>query len=160
MRKLRKPVRIVLALLISVFLFFSYIHSTKEEVIASAVKESNLNGVSLSIQNPYIMPIKVYKASMVDSNQNELPITVYNIQLSGVYSGGESSIDQSFMSTQTDEFEELDEVTIPSDASKSEKFYSIYLKDKKGEGTVENAEKVTVSFKVFSLIPFTTTISI
>ncbi len=160
MKKLRKPVRIVLALLISVFLFVFYIHSTKEEVIASAVKESSLNGVSLSLQNPYIMPIKVYKASMVDGNKNELPITVYNIQLSGVYSGGDSSIDQSFMSTQTDEFEELDEVTIPSDASKSEKIYSIYLRDTKGEGTVENAEKVTVSFKVFSLIPFTTTITI
>lgn len=160
LKKLKKPVRLVLALLISFVLFISYIHSTKEEVIASAVKESNQNGVSLSLQNPYIMPIKIYKASMVDANKNELPITVYNIQLSGVYSGGNSSVDESFMSTQTDEFKELDEVTIPSDASKSDKIYSIYLKDAKGDGTVKNAEKVTVSFKVFSFLPFTTTISI
>ncbi|MCM3616479.1 hypothetical protein M3936_02680 [Sutcliffiella horikoshii] len=160
MRKLRKPVRIVLALMISVCLFLAYIHSAKEEVIASAVKESSQNGISLSLQNPYIMPIKVYEATMVDDNRNELPITVYNVQLSGVYSGGESNIDESFMSSQTDKFEVLDEVTIPSDASKSDKIYSIYFKDTNGDGTVENAEKVTVSFKIFSIIPFTTTISI
>ncbi|ART76134.1 hypothetical protein ACQCU1_06330 [Sutcliffiella horikoshii] len=160
MRKLKKPVRLTLALIISLFLFMLYIHTTKEEVIASAVKESNQNGVSLSLQNPYVMPIKVSSASMVDGQEKELPITAYSIKLKGVYSGGNSSLDQSFMTTQTEEFEELEEVTIPSDTSKKEEIYSIYITDQKREGSVEAAEKVKITFKIFSFLPITTTISL
>ncbi|WP_226680989.1 hypothetical protein [Sutcliffiella horikoshii] len=160
MKKLKKPVRLTLALIMSLFLFMLYIHNTKEEVIASAIKESNQNGVSLSLQNPYVMPIKVYRASMIDGKENELPITAYSIKLNGVYTGGDSSLDGSFMSTQTEEFEELKEVTIPSDTSKNEDIYSIYITDEKMEGSVEAAEKVKITFKIFSFLPITTTISL
>jgi len=137
-----------------------YIHSTKEEVIASAIKETNQNGISLSLQNPYVMPIKIYSASMMDDKENELPITAYSIKLNGVYSGGDSNIDETFMSTQTEEFQELKEVTIPSDASKKEEIYSIYITDPKRNGNVEAAEKVKITFKIFSFLPITTTISL
>ncbi|WP_404449793.1 hypothetical protein LG307_08535 [Sutcliffiella horikoshii] len=160
MKKLKKPVRVTLALTISLFLFMLYIHSTKEEVIASAIKETNQNGISLSLQNPYVMPIKVSSASMMDDKENELPITVYSIKLNGVYSGGDSNVDETFMSTQTEEFEELKEVTIPSDASKKEEIYSIYITDPKRNGNVEAAEKVKITFKIFSFLPITTTISL
>ncbi|WP_404462040.1 hypothetical protein [Sutcliffiella horikoshii] len=160
MRKLKKPVRLTVALIMSLFLFMLYIHTTKEEVIASAIKESNQNGVSLSLQNPYVMPIKVYRAAMIDGKENELPITAYSVKLNGVYTGGDSSLDESFMSTQTEEFEELKEVTIPSDTSKKEKIYSIYITDQKRDGSVEAAEKVKITFKIFSFLPITTTISL
>lgn len=160
MKKLKKPVRVTLALIISLFLFMLYIHSTKEEVIASAIKETNQNGISLSLQNPYVMPIKIYSASMMDDKENELPITAYSIKLIGVYSGGDSNVDETFMSTQTEEFEELKEVTIPSDASKKEEIYSIYITDPKRNGNVEAAEKVKITFKIFSFLPITTTISL
>lgn len=150
-----------MALLLSFSVFFIYIHSTKENIVKSAIFEPNQSGISLSMQNPYIMPIKVFRTIMVDENDKELPITAYHVKLNGMYSGNGENIDQAFIQEQTDVFEELDEVTIPSDTSKNEEVYNIFITNHpKKKETFEAAGKVKVSFKVFSLIPFTTTITL
>jgi hypothetical protein len=122
--------------------------------------DGNQSGVSVSLQNPFIMPIKVYESKVVDEEEKELPTIAYSVILNGVYSGVNSNIDQTFMAKQTGVFEKLEEVTIPSDTAKLEKNYSIFMKEPTKSGEIQAAKKVTVSFKVFSLFPFKTTISL
>lgn len=122
--------------------------------------EQHQNGVAINLQNPYVMPIKVFKTTILDKDEKEVPATAYSIKMNGFSSGGnDQEVEQAFMETQTDEFEKMNEFTIPSDSAKKEELYSIYVTDdSKERKSVQNAEKVTVSFKVFSVIPFTATI--
>jgi hypothetical protein len=160
LKRLKKPVRVGLALLLSLFLFFFYIHSAKDAIITSAVVDANHKGVSVSLQNPYIIPIKVYDSSIIDTKENELPTKAYNVVLNGVSSGVSNQVNQEFMASQTEIFEQLEEVTVPSNTSKLEKTYSIFMTKDNHEGDMKSASQVTVSFKIFSFLPFKTTFSL
>ncbi|WP_078381107.1 hypothetical protein [Sutcliffiella halmapala] len=159
MKKLRRPYRIFLILLLSVGgLFFLYIQTIKDEVVASAFLDKSGGGVTVNIQNPYLTPIKIYHAEVVDENEKRISAKTYSIILNGLSSSSDAVVDQEYMSKKTDMFEELNEVIIPSNSSKKEKNYYFYLMNKKDSSSVHNASKVSISFKVFKLIPFRTNV--
>lgn len=161
MKKLQKQIKIpvTLALVVGVVcLFFFYIHATKEKVVTALALEEANGAVTVNIQNPYIMPIKVYKMEVIDDQDNLIPAKTYSIILAGLFNHTTPTVPQSHMLKKTQMFEELNEVTIKSDSASKEESYILYLESPNEAAAMHRAEKITISFKVFSLIPFRTTV--
>ena len=158
--KLRKPFRILLPLAICTLLFFTYIHILKDEIVSSAILDKGNQAVAVNIQNPFIVPITIYHSKVVDKEDKEMPATAYNIIQNGSYSSAEATVAQAIISRQTDVFEELKEVVIPGASNKKEKNYTLYMREEENESNLGAASEVSISFKVFSFLPFQTRVKL
>lgn len=158
--KLRKPYRILLPFAIISLLFIAYIHISKDKIVSSAVLDKTNNAVSVNIQNPFIVPITIYNSKVVDKEEKEMPATAYSIILNGAYGSLDATVDQSVISRKTDVFEELKEVEIPGASNKKEKNYTLYMREEEKNSNMDTANEVSISFKVFSFLPFQTKVKL
>ncbi|WP_417900736.1 hypothetical protein ABN702_11275 [Bacillus haimaensis] len=158
--KLRKPYRILLPFAIISLLFIVYIHISKDKIVSSAVLDKTNNAVAVNIQNPFIVPITIYHSKVVDKEEKEMPVTAYSIILNGSYGSSDATVDQAVISRKTDVFEELKEVDIPGASNKKEKNYTIYMREKDKKWRMDTAKEVSISFKVFSFLPFHTKVKL
>ncbi|MBM7622153.1 hypothetical protein JOC95_004064 [Bacillus tianshenii] len=158
--KLRKPFRILLTLIIFSLLFIAYIHFTKDKIVTAAVLDKTNDAVSVNIQNPFVVPITIYHSKVVDQEDREMPATSYNIVMNGSFGSLGSTVDQAMISRKTDVFEELKEVVIPGSSSKKEKNYTLYMREEERKSDMDTAKEVSISFKVFSFLPFHTKVKL
>ncbi|MGM0837502.1 MAG: hypothetical protein ACQEV7_15205 [Bacillota bacterium] len=158
--KLRKPYRILLPFAIISLIFIAYIHISKDKIVSSAILDKTNNAVAVNIQNPFIVPITIYNSKVVGKEERELPATAYNIILNGAYGSSDATVDQAIISRKTDVFEELKEVVIPGASNKKEKNYTLYMREEEENSNMDHAKKVSISFKVFSFLPFHTKVKL
>jgi hypothetical protein len=158
--KLRKPYRILLPFAIISLLFIAYIHISKDKIVSSAVLDKTNNAVAVNIQNPFVVPITIYNSKVVDKEEREMPATAYNIIMNGSYGNSDATVDQAIISRKTDVFEELKEVVIPSASNKKEKNYTLYMREEEKKSNLDTANEVSISFKVFSFLPFHTKVKL
>ncbi|WP_223700433.1 hypothetical protein [Sutcliffiella deserti] len=161
MKKYKKVYyRLIFSLILVSILFFTYIQVSKESIVTSAVLDEENSAVAVNLQNPFHMPIEVYYTEVVDEDDIEMKATIYSIILNGTHNSASSNVSQEYLSQKTDTFEVLNEVTIPGKSAKKEKNYSLYMRDEDGKAELHKANKISISFKVFSLFPFKTTIDL
>jgi hypothetical protein len=158
--KLRRPYRILLPFAIISLLFIAYIQISKDKIVSSAVLDKTNNAVAVNLQNPFVVPITVYNSKVVDKEEREMPATAYNIIMNGSYGSSDATVHQAIISRKTDVFEELKEVVIPGASNKKEKNYTLYMREEEKKSNLDTANEVSISFRVFSFLPFHTKVKL